>query len=131
MTNNFQRIEIVGRVGRDPVRRAQMDGTFLTEFTVAVETFYFNAQAEKEKSACWFQINAYEKLGDICHQYLKTGRLVYVDGKLEFNKFGNPRSVKITGTDRAIFEICADRVLFLDSPKTDPDPVQPEIDFTE
>lgn len=133
MSNNtFQALELIGRVGRDPVRRATMSGEFMTEFSVAVDEFFYNAQAEKEKSTCWFQINAYEKLGDICHQYLRTGRLIYVVGKLEFNKYGNPRTVKVQDQDRAIFEIKASKVLFLDYPeKENETPDQPEINFTE
>ena len=76
----LNRVELIGRLGRDPETRYTPTGKTVCHFTVAVNRR--NAQ-----EADWFQINAWSKLGEVCQQYLSKGRLVFVSGRLQNDRW--------------------------------------------
>lgn len=127
MTNNFQRIEFIGRLGRDPVERVDQDAKTWVDFSVCVESFKPGEnEGEKIKSLCWINVHVSGKFGTACKRNLSKGRLVYVSGELIYDKYGNPRrSNDDYSTPK--FEIMAETVKFLDpanKPEPEPDPIQ-------
>jgi single-strand DNA-binding protein len=113
---SFQTIIIVGNLGRDPEMRYLPSGQGVTSFSVATSNSYNNNQGEKVEETIWFRVSVFGKMAEICNQYLKKGRRVLVEGRLQADKNGGPRIwTRQDGTPAASFEITASTVKFLSS----------------
>jgi single-strand DNA-binding protein len=115
---SYQRITLVGNLGRDPEMRYLPNGNPVTNFTLATNRSY-TSNGEKVKETTWFRISAWNKLAEICNQYLKVGSKVLVEGKLKPDENGSPRSWIKDGVSYASYEVTASEVLFLDSRSED------------
>ena len=111
----YNKITIVGNVGRDPEMRYTPSGAAVTSFSVATSNQYTNQQGEKVKETTWFRVTTWGKQAEICNQYVKKGMTVLVDGSITPDKTtGNPRVYqKQDGTYAASFEVNAVTVRFL------------------
>lgn len=114
----WHRVQIIGHLGRDPETRQTAGGQKVTHFSVASTRRWTGQDGHSQEETIWFRVSAFGKLGETCAQYLKSGRLVLVEGRLQPDDAGNPRVW--TGQDgqpRASYDIVADSVLFIDSPE--------------
>ena len=113
----FQRIIIVGNLGRDPEMRYLPSGTAVTNFSVATNRTYTNANGEKVQETIWFRVSAWGKQAEVTNQYLRKGSKVLVEGRLVADpNTGGPRIwTRQDGTPAASFEIHASTVRFLSS----------------
>jgi single-strand DNA-binding protein len=80
-------VELIGHLGRDPEARFTANGKKYAVFSVAVNRTWKSADGEKREAADWFLVNAWGKLGEICLEYLKKGRLVFIDGRLRSERW--------------------------------------------
>jgi len=78
----LNRVQLIGRLGRDPEARFTPTGKKYATFTLAVNRTWKSAEGEKQEATDWFLVNAWNKLGDVCQQYLKKGKLVFIEGRL-------------------------------------------------
>lgn len=99
----MQKVMIIGRVGRDPESRTTNGGTSVCSFSVAC-----SEKRNGEEKTEWFRVKAFGKTADFCSRYLGKGCLVYVEGKLETQKYTKD------GVERSITELLADSVQGLD-----------------
>ncbi|TAK14529.1 MAG: single-stranded DNA-binding protein [Anaerolineae bacterium] len=111
----FQKVTLIGNLGRDPEMRYTPNGQAVTSFSIATNRTYTASNGEKVKETTWFRISAWGKLAETCNQYLKQGKQVLVEGRLTGDKeTGNPRIwTAQDGTPRASFEVTAETVRFL------------------
>ena len=79
----LNRVQLIGRLGRDPEVRHTPTGKKVTSFSLAVDRRWRSSEGEIKDATDWFQIVAWGRLGEICSQYLSKGRLVYVEGRLQ------------------------------------------------
>lgn len=111
----YQKVIIMGNLGRDPEMRYTPSGQPVTNFSVATNRRWTNADGTPGEETIWFRVTAWGKLGETCNQYLSKGRQVFVEGRLRPDpETGGPRIW--TGQDgvaRASFEITAFTVRFL------------------
>lgn len=111
----YQKVIIVGNLGRDPEMRYTGDGTPVTNFSVATNRRWTNADGSPGEETVWFRVTAWRRLAEVCNQYLQKGRQVLVEGRMTADsETGGPRIW--TGNDgvtRASFEITALTVKFL------------------
>jgi single-strand DNA-binding protein len=115
----YQRLVLVGNLGRDPEMRYTPNGTAVTSFSVATSRKYTTADGQQKEETAWFRISVFGKQAEACNQYLAKGRKVLVEGALVPDENGGPRIW--TGQDgkaHASFEVRASTVRFLD-PKRD------------
>jgi single-strand DNA-binding protein len=114
----YQRLVLVGNLGRDPEMRYTPNGTPITNFPMATSRKWTDAQGQTKEETAWFRISVYGKQAEICNQYLAKGRKVLVEGTLVVDeKTGGPRVYqRKDGTAGASFEVRATMVRFL-SPK--------------
>jgi single-strand DNA-binding protein len=105
----MDKVILIGRLGADPEGAYTQDGNFVAHFSVACLRYNVGAPI-------WYRITAFGKLGESCHQHLKQGRRVYVEGRLEYDeKTGGPRIYnRKNGQSGAAFEVVATLVEFLD-----------------
>lgn len=110
----FQKLLLIGRVGRDAEMRYTQSGQAVTQFSVAVSEKYTNKSGEKVESTTWFRVSVWGKTAEICGQYVKKGMLVQVEGKIKGDENGNPHIFnKSDGSAGAAFEVTGSNVLFL------------------
>jgi len=113
---SYHTIIIVGHLGRDPEMRYTPSGQPVTSFSVATSRSYTNQSGEKVDETVWFRVTAWGKLAETTNQYLKKGRQVLVEGRLQADKNGGPRVFqRQDGTSGASFEVTAQTVNFLSS----------------
>jgi single-strand DNA-binding protein len=113
----YQRIVILGNLGRDPEMRYTPDGTPVTSFSVATNRRWNNPDGSQGEETAWFRVSAWRRLAEVCNQYLSKGQMVLVEGRLNPDRTtGGPRIwTGQDGTARASYEITANTVKFLGS----------------
>jgi single-strand DNA-binding protein len=112
---SYQKITLVGNLGRDPEMRYTPGGQAVTSFSVASNRQYTTSNGEKVKETVWFRVSAWGRQAETVNQYLKTGSQVLVEGRITPDKTtGGPRIwTRQDGTPASSFDITADRVVFL------------------
>ena len=112
---SYQKVIIVGNLGRDPEMRYMPDGTAVTSFSVATNRRWTNQDGSQGEETVWFRVSAWRRLAETTAQYLSKGRQVMVEGRLQPDKAtGGPRVwTGQDGAPRASFELTADQVVFL------------------
>lgn len=103
----INRVVLVGRLAQDPELRYTPNGVAVTNFTLAVNRRFTNQQGERE--ADFINIVTWRQLAETCANYLKKGRLVGVDGRLQIRSFENNEGRRIK-----MAEVVADTVQFLE-----------------
>jgi single-strand DNA-binding protein len=85
----------VGNLTRDPEVRYTKSGQAVSSFSIACNETYKDKDGNKQESVEFVNITAWGKLGEICGEYLSSGKQVYVEGKLKTDKYedkdGNER----------------------------------------
>jgi single-strand DNA-binding protein len=90
----LNRVQLIGRLGRDPESRYTPTGKKVAHFSLAVSNRWMNRDGEMNESTEWINIEAWERLGEVCQEFLKKGSLVYLEGRLKTDKYeenGEPR----------------------------------------
>jgi len=106
----YQKIIIIGRLGRDPEMRYTQSGNAVTSFSVATDRKWTDQSGQQQERTVWFRVSAWRRLAETCNEYLKKGRLVMVEGELQEPK---PYQAK-DGEWRASLDVTAREVKFLD-----------------
>ena len=105
----YQKIIVIGNLGREPEMRYTPEGNPVTSFSIATSRRY----NEKEETT-WFRITVWGKQAETCNQYLHKGSKVLVEGRLRPDANGNPSVFqRKDGTWGASYEITAETVRFL------------------
>ncbi|MCL5951391.1 MAG: single-stranded DNA-binding protein [Chloroflexi bacterium] len=105
----LNKVQIIGNLGRDPEMRYTPNGKPVTSFTVAVSRSWVKPEGERMEKTEWFNVVAWERLAEICNQYLSKGSPVYVEGRLETRSWEAENGQKHFRT-----EIIANEVIILD-----------------
>jgi single-strand DNA-binding protein len=106
----INKVILVGRLGKDPEIRSTPGGKTVAKFTVATDERYTDKSGEKQDRTEWHNIVAWDRLGEICGQYLKKGKLVYIEGSLRTDSWDDKES----GQKRYRTEIVAREMKMLD-----------------
>lgn len=106
MARSINQVILMGRLTRDPEQRTTSGGKNIASFSIAVD------RGGQEDAADFFDVTAWEKLGDLVMQYLQKGRRVLVQGRLRQDSWDD----KETGKKRSRIEVTATDVTFLDGP---------------
>ena len=109
MARGINQVILMGRLTRDPEQRTTTTGKNIASFSIAVD------RAGQDDTADFFNVTAWEKLGDLVVQYLSKGRRVLVQGRLRQDTWDD----KETGQKRSRVEVVATDVTFLDGPSGD------------
>lgn len=83
----LNKVQLIGRLGRDPESRYTPTGKKVAQFSVAVSSRWKGRDGEMQESTEWVNVEAWERLGETCQEYLKKGSLVYVEGRLKTDKY--------------------------------------------
>jgi single-strand DNA-binding protein len=111
----FQKLVLVGNLGGDPEMRYTPSGQAVTNFSMATNRKWTNANGELQEETVWFRVSVWGKQAEACKQYLSKGRQVLVEGRLRPDpETGGPRIwTDQNGAPRASYEVTAHEVKFL------------------
>jgi single-strand DNA-binding protein len=106
----INKVILVGRLGKDPEIRSTPQGSTVAKFTVATDEKFTDREGNKQERTEWHNIAAWGKLGEICGQYLKKGKLVYIEGSIRTDSWDDKES----GQKKYRTEIIANTMKMLD-----------------
>ena len=101
---------IIGNLGRDPEMRYTPNGQPVTQFTVAVNRNYKDANGDWQEETEWFRVVAWGPLAERTAEYLRKGRKVYVEGRLQTRQWEDQ-----SGNKRTAYDIVAREMKMLGS----------------
>lgn len=95
---SINKVILIGNLGKDPEVRYTPSGTAVANFSIATTENWTNKDGEKESHTEWHRIVAWGRLGEICGEYLSSGKQVYIEGRIRTNEWedqeGNKRQNK-------------------------------------
>lgn len=101
---SFNKIIIVGNLGRDPELRYTAQGTPVCSFSLATNERRKDKNGEMQDITTWFRITLWNRMAETASQYLAKGKQVFIEGRLRVEEYidrdGKPRhSLEVFGTD--------------------------------
>lgn len=110
MVRSLNKVQIIGNLGRDPEMRYTPSGAAVTNFTVAVNRRRRDPQGgQMIEETEWFRVVAWEKLAETCNEFLRKGRPVYIEGRLQSSKYTDKE-----GIERTSWDVVANDMIMLD-----------------
>jgi single-strand DNA-binding protein len=101
---------MTGRLGADPEMRYTAQGHAVTTFRAASNRSWRTAEGEAHEDTEWFRVVAWNKLAEICNQWLSKGSRVYVEGRMQTRQWQDQE-----GQTRYQTEVIAIDIIILDS----------------
>ncbi len=115
MAKSINKVTLIGRLGRDPELKYTAGGTAYCRFSMATDDQWTDRNTgERQERTEWHNIIAWDRLAEICGQYLAKGRLVYIEGSINSRQYEDKDGVK-----RTSFDIKARDMVLLGSPGGD------------
>ena len=102
---SFNKVILVGNLGKDPELRYTPDGTPVCSFNMATnERRRDRATGEIQDVATWFRVTLWKRQAEVASQYLTRGKPIYIEGRLRVEEYvdrdGKTRhSLEVTATD--------------------------------
>lgn len=77
------KVILIGNVGRDPELRHLPDGRAVTSFSIATTERWKDKGGQQQEKTEWHNIVTFDRLAEICGEYLSKGKQVYIEGRLQ------------------------------------------------
>jgi len=104
------KVILIGNLGADPEVRSTGGGTPVTNFRLATSENFKNREGQRETRTEWHRVVTFGRLAEICGQYLKKGRQVYIEGRIQTREWEDQ-----SGNKRWTTEIVANQMQMLGS----------------
>lgn len=106
---DLNKVMLIGRLTRDPEARTTPQGVTVTSFSIATNRTWKDQQGNQQDRTEYHNIVAWRRLGEICAQYLKKGRQVYLEGHMQTRSWED----KVGGKKNYRTEVVADNMIML------------------
>lgn len=84
----LNKVQIIGRVGKDPEMRYATNGDAIANFTVATSERYKDKQTgEAVEKTEWHNVSAFRRLAEVIGEFVHKGSLIYIEGKIQTRKY--------------------------------------------
>jgi len=111
MANSLNKVILIGRLGKDPELKYTASGTPFCRFSIATSDVWNDkASGERQEKTEWHNIVVWDRLAEICNQYLTKGKQVYIEGALQTREWDDQEGIK-----RKITEVRARDMVMLGS----------------
>lgn len=110
MAGSVNKVILVGRLGKDPEVKYTPNGAPVAKFSLATDESFKDRTGEKQNRTEWHNIVAWNKLAEICGEYLTKGKLVYIEGSIRSRQWQDQ-----SGNKRTSYEIIANFMQMLGS----------------
>ena len=118
----LNKVQLIGNLGADPETRFTTSGKKVTMFSIAINRKWRDAEGEQKSATEWVNIETWGGLAEICGNYLKKGSLVYIEGRLQTDRY------EVEGEKRRKTKVVAREMQMLDRK---PSEGEPEATTTE
>lgn len=108
MARGLNKVMIIGELGRDPELRHTSAGKSVTSFSVGVPRSWHDADGARHEDTDWFMVVSWGNLAEICHQHLRRGERVYIEGRMQTRRWQDEE-----GNDRKAMELVAREMIRL------------------
>lgn len=108
MSKSLNKVQLIGNLGKDPELKYTSAGVAVATFSIATSDSWKDQEGNTQERTEWHNIVAWRKLAEICGEWLKKGKRVYIEGRLQ------TRNYEKDGVKRYITEIVADQLIMLD-----------------
>jgi single-strand DNA-binding protein len=106
---SLNKVQLIGNLGSDPEMRHTPSGTAVANFRLATNESFRDKAGNRQQRTEWHRIVAWARLAEICEQYLRKGRQVYIEGRLQTREWEDKQS----GQRRWTTEIVANDMIML------------------
>ena len=106
----INQVILIGNLGADPEQRQANNGSAVTNFSIATSRRWKDTDGQMQDETEWHRIVAFGRLAEICGQYLTKGSKVYIEGRLQTNKWTDQ-----DGNTRYTTQVIAREMKMLDS----------------
>jgi single-strand DNA-binding protein len=111
MAKSLNKVMLIGNLGRDPEVRYTASSVPVATFSIATNESWQDQDGNTQERTEWHNIVAWRKLAEICHQYLRKGSKIYVEGRIQTRSYDD----KNTGQKKYMTEIVLNNMIMLDS----------------
>lgn len=94
MRGTVNKVILIGRLGADPELKYMPSGDPVANFNLATDESYRDKDGNTKEKTEWHRIVAFRRLAEICGEYLKKGKLVYIEGKIQSRSWEDKNGVK-------------------------------------
>ena len=108
MSKSLNKVQLIGNLGKDPELKYTSAGVAVATFSIATSDSWKDQEGNTQERTEWHNIVAWRKLAEICGEWLKKGKKVYIEGRLQ------TRNYEKDGVKRYITEVVADEMIMLD-----------------
>ena len=102
MSGSVNKVILVGRLGKDPELKYTPSGAPVAKFSLATDESFKDKTGERQNRTEWHNIVAWNKLAEICGEYLTKGKLIYIEGSIRSRQWQDQ-----SGNKRTSYEIIA------------------------
>jgi single-strand DNA-binding protein len=99
MSGSLNKVMLIGNLGRDPELKATPSGQSVARFSVATTETWKNQQGEKQSKTEWHNIVVWGKQAEIAEKYLRKGKQILVEGRIQYREYTGQDGVKKTACD--------------------------------
>jgi len=110
MSASVNKVILIGRLGRDPEIKYTPSGAPVAKFSLATDEVFRDRAGEQQKRTEWHNIVAWNKLAEICGEYLTKGKQVYIEGRIQSRQWEDQ-----SGNKRTAYDIVAREMKMLGS----------------
>lgn len=110
MAGSVNKVILIGRLGKDPELKYTPSGAPVARFTLATDEAFKDRSGEQQRRTEWHTIVAWNKLAEICGEYLTKGKQVYIEGSIRSRQWEDQ-----SGNKRTAYEIVARQMTMLGS----------------
>ena len=107
---SVNKVILLGNLGRDPETRYTTGGDAVTNLSIATSEQWKDKNGEKQERTEWHRVVLFGRQAEIAGEYLKKGRSVYVEGRLQTRKYTDKDGIEKYST-----EIVGDRMQLIGS----------------
>ncbi|HEY9167479.1 MAG TPA: single-stranded DNA-binding protein [Candidatus Kryptonia bacterium] len=107
---SVNKVILIGNLGKDPELRYAPSGSAVATFSVATNEQWKDQQGNPQERTTWHNIVVWGKLAEIAAEYLKKGRKVYLEGRIQYRDYEDK-----SGNKRYVTEIVVNDLVMLGS----------------
>ena len=95
----LNKVQLIGRTGKDPEVKHLDSGQIVASFTLATSEKFKDKSGKTKEKTEWHNCQAWGKLAEIIEKYLTKGKLIFVEGKIQYREYENKDGQKVRTTD--------------------------------
>lgn len=103
--SSVNKVILLGNLGADPELRYTPSGRAVVNFSLATSRTWNNREGEKQEETEWHRIVAWDKLAEICGEYLKKGSQAFIEGRLQTRSWEDKNGIKRYTTEIVAMEM--------------------------